>query len=378
MKVLINAVSARIGGGVTVLRNLLSHFPLEDDGTFKYEVFVRRETWGAVDPGHPRVAPYFYRGPSESQATRLVAEQVQLPLRAIAGRQAVLFSMANLGVLASPVPQVLMYQNSAPFEPAVLRCYSPEERGRVKTLRRLSIMSARRVDTFVYLSNYSARLIDPLVNLKHKPTRIVSLGRDPHFYTRPANETARSLNTLGINSPFVLAVSQLYRYKGLIELTKAYAKSSASSSHKLVIAGADCDRGYRNDVISVARAAGVEDSVVLTGSVSREDLPNLYSACDLFLFPSICESFPNILIEALACGAVCALSDRGPMKEIAGEDGFYFDTYSEDSIVEAINNGLTLTREKRLEINERSRQRAETYTWGNTAKGLLQAFDTAL
>jgi len=373
VRVLINAVSARIGGGITVLRHLLGNLPLEDGGSNSYHVFVRREVWEMLKPNSPRVIPIFYKGPKENAAFRLFSEQVHLPTRAFTGRYDVLFSTANLGVWASPIPQVLMFQNSAPFERSVVNCYPLEQRGRLKALRRLSQISAVRVSSFIYLSQYSANLIDPIVNEKRRPYSVVPLGNDPHFYRREQHLARTFCESRGIRRPFLLCVSQLYRYKNLVELVEGYAGAGAAASYDLVIVGAACDPGYKEDIEAAAKRCGVGKSVWLLGHVERGDLPMFYSAAHLFVFPSRCESFPNILIEAFACGVVAALSDRGPMKEIAGAAAIYFDPTSSASVAKALVQGLSLNAEERRSLSAAATRIAQTFSWKHTSKLILES-----
>ncbi len=57
---------------------------------------------------------------------------------------------------------------------------------------------------------------------------------------------------------------------------------------------------------------------------------------DHFVFASSCENMPNTLVEAIAAGLPLACSRRGPMHEILGDTGLYFDPESHLSIAEAI------------------------------------------
>ena len=52
----------------------------------------------------------------------------------------------------------------------------------------------------------------------------------------------------------------------------------------------------------LAIAAGVEDQVIDLGFVSQEDLPALYSAATMMVFPSLFEGFGIPVVEAMACG----------------------------------------------------------------------------
>jgi glycosyltransferase involved in cell wall biosynthesis len=64
--------------------------------------------------------------------------------------------------------------------------------------------------------------------------------------------------------------------------------------------------------------------VLFTGRVKREILPSIYSAADLFMFPSTTDTFGMVVLEAQACGLPAIVSDVGGPQEIIknGRTGF--------------------------------------------------------
>jgi glycosyltransferase involved in cell wall biosynthesis len=73
-----------------------------------------------------------------------------------------------------------------------------------------------------------------------------------------------------------------------------------------------------------------------SGPVPYAELPSRYHQADLFVFASSCENMPNVLVEAMVAGLPIACSDRGPMPEVLGPDGIYFDPELPDQIADAI------------------------------------------
>ncbi len=65
--------------------------------------------------------------------------------------------------------------------------------------------------------------------------------------------------------------------------------------------------------------------LTVSGPIEHAALPDRYHAADVFVFASSCENLPNILLEAMAAGLPIACSSRGPMPEILGTSGLYFD-----------------------------------------------------
>ena len=81
----------------------------------------------------------------------------------------------------------------------------------------------------------------------------------------------------------------------------------------------------------------------------HQKLPKYLAKADIFIFASSCENMPNTLIEGMAAGMLIASSNRGPMPEVLGDAGVYFEPESVNSIVQALE-GLLLSNVKRAEL----------------------------
>lgn len=73
--------------------------------------------------------------------------------------------------------------------------------------------------------------------------------------------------------------------------------SSYNSNYKLILVG---EGELMNEIKNKVRGLGLEDKVIFTGL--RNDIPEILSASDIFLFPSFYEGFPTSVIEAQASG----------------------------------------------------------------------------
>jgi len=102
------------------------------------------------------------------------------------------------------------------------------------------------------------------------------------------------------------------------------------------------------------------------GLVPYEELPERYHQADGFVFASSCENMPNILLEAMASGLPIVCSNRGPMPEILGKAGIYFDPEQPSQIADALRmllNDLAL----RQQSAKAAYESAKKYTWKRCA-----------
>jgi glycosyltransferase involved in cell wall biosynthesis len=126
---------------------------------------------------------------------------------------------------------------------------------------------------------------------------------------------------------------------------------------------------------ALAKRLGVADRVTFLGAVPQARLRTLYSAADCLVLASIREGWPNVLLEAMACGTPVVATNVGGVPEIVPEGtlGVLMDEISADGIVRAVS---------RLRVLEPPRQQvrayAEGFSWNETTAGQLAVFKGAI
>jgi glycosyltransferase involved in cell wall biosynthesis len=377
MNVLINATSVRLGGGITVIRNLLPAMLAADNGRHRYTVVARTEIREWLDPGHERVRFLTSSLGGRSSLTRFLWEQVAVPLHAGFGPTDVLLSPANLAVAMSPVPQVMIFQNMAPFEPDVVSRMTRSKTRRLNVLRELGIASARQVQAVVFISEYARRAIGAQLRIGSDQSHRVYLGRDLAFSPSAIERAPEILTQLGVRQPYMLSVSQFYAYKNFIELVIGFSRARRflPDNVPLYIAGAEHESDYVASVRQVIHREGLTERVHLLGHVPYDKLPALYAAASLFLFPSTCENFPNILVEAMASGVPTLASKLGSMPEIAGDGAAYFDPFNTEDIARQIGHYWN-DESARDALRDRGIQRSQCYSWDETAHRMLNILES--
>ena len=97
------------------------------------------------------------------------------------------------------------------------------------------------------------------------------------------------------------------------------------------------------------------------------ELYKVYHQADAFVFASSCETFGQILLEAMASGLPIACSNRSAMPEVLGNAGIYFDPESPDQIADALTM-LLKDHDLRAMLAQEAYDRAREYSWERCAK----------
>lgn len=80
------------------------------------------------------------------------------------------------------------------------------------------------------------------------------------------------------------------------------------------------DGPMRDDLADYATSQCIQDKVTFAGYVDEDELPALYGEHDIFALPSHHEAFGIVVLEALACGLPCMVSDTGGHSDIVTDD----------------------------------------------------------
>jgi glycosyltransferase involved in cell wall biosynthesis len=194
---------------------------------------------------------------------------------------------------------------------------------------------------------------------------LIPNGMDPQRFTLGTAERAR----LGLpeTGTIVLMVSALIPTKRVADGVRAVAQ--VPGAH-LVVAGDGPERD------AVDKLAGE----LLPGrfrrlTVAAAEMPALYRSADVFLHLSKEESFGNVFIEALACGAPVVGHDSPRLRWIVGDEAFLLDTSDPAAVAAAIKQASDASAP---DLRERRRERAMGFAWSNVAAKYRAFFEEVI
>jgi glycosyltransferase involved in cell wall biosynthesis len=331
IRIVMNALSARLGGGQTYVSNLLESLPEKLDA----EIFILAPDSLPLPRGKKNLKRIPVTWPVGNPYVRAIWEKLCLsPLLTRLGAD-VLFCPG--GIVGTRVPRgcktVTMFRNMIPFSPQQRRRYGlGTMRVRNWLLERAMTRSMATADCVIFISEFARRMVEKRVTRLPGKTIVIPHGVNPVF--RNNHEPRPDWLPAG---HYLLYVSILDVYKAQLEVVRAFAllKAQRPTAEKLILAGPDRSR-YARTVQDEIDRLGLRNDVLLTGPVAHDALPSLYHHALINIFASECENCPNIMLEALASGRPLLASCREPMPEFGGDAAVYFDPSSPQELAEKL------------------------------------------
>lgn len=154
---------------------------------------------------------------------------------------------------------------------------------------------------------------------------------------------------------------------------KAYAIYRRKSQSDIPLVMLDFDRSRLEKLLDSIQEPDLINHIHLTGYVPNIELPSVYTLCELFLYPSLRESFGIPILEAMACGVPVITSNTSSMPEVSGNAALLINPGNPDEIADAIIN-LQQNSELRTKLINSGYIRAQQFSWENMARKVLSEY----
>lgn len=364
----IDATNIRQGGGLTHLSQLLQAGDLVAAGFDRVTVWTCKST-AATLPDRPWLFKHSAPWMEATLLMRMAGQQFRLPKNLGAAACDVLFSPGGTLPAWCPVPAVSMSQNMLPFEPleaARFGRFSPM-RLKMRLLRYTQGRSFRRAEGMIFLTQYAAAAVSKALGGVPSNLALIPHGIEPRFIQAPRPQ--RRLADCSAQNPFrVLYVSILMPYKHQVQVAHAVCQLRAEGVPiEMRFIGAPWGRYGQQFGALLDELDPMREFLLWSGPEPFDALHGFYQNSDIFVFASSCENLPNILIEAMAAGLPIASSDRGPMPEVLGDAGVYFDPEVPASIADALRK-LAFDAPLRANLAEMAWRKVQAYSWERCAR----------
>jgi len=374
MRIAIDALNIRAGGGLTHLREFIAAIPATGRKVEVTVVVTRRVatklpsfSWLSV------VVPPRW-------ASGLLAFYLWRPFRfdsVLARlRPDVLFVPGGV-YLGSFRPFVSMAQNLLPFEPRErAREGLSLNRLRLHVLEHMQSRSFLRAAQVIHMSEQARQIIDRRAGLDSRRTTVVYHGVNPRF------QGIAQLRGTAENRPAPVPFRWLY--VSIVEVYKHQAKVAEAAglllreglALTLDFVGPGAPRFVAPLQAAIRAADPAGKNVRYHGPISYDSIEKAYGDADGFVFASSCETFGMIVVEAMAAGLPMVASNRPAIPEIVGDAGLLCDPEDPVSIAAAMRRVMTDDGLRR-DLVSRAVNRAAQFTWRKCASETLACLESA-
>lgn len=372
MRVLINALSARQGGGQTYLKHLLDKFPEGDSVIFiiapdSLELPRERSNIKKILVPDYLISNPFIRNFWEIFLLPKLIRKLNVDVLFCPGGSVNGHFLGNCKVVTT-------FQNMMPFD-HVQRCKYPIGYMRLRNwlLERKLLKSMIRSDLVIFISQFAEAFIKDRSGGRINSSVVIPHGIDPNF---------RKIDGVALVPPdwlpsdgYLLYVSILDVYKSQVEVVEAYAqlKSRRKILPRLILIGPEY-APYGLKVREAIAANKLTDDIIVKSAIPNRDLPAVYQNAIVNIFASQTENCPFILLEALAAGRPLLVSTSPPMPEFGGSAVVYFTPSSPSDLAEKLEmvlNDPSLMKE----LGEKALKQSSGFDWDQAAQRTWQSIE---
>lgn len=228
----------------------------------------------------------------------------------------------------------------------------------------------RTVSGVICISEHSKQELLRSYKISPERVHVIYCGID-HERFRPGATLDRAwAKSVGLNKDYALHVGTLSQRKNIPLLLRAIALLRSKNKFQnlqLVLAGPELSvlQGG-SEIHQAVETLGLQETVVLTGHVSDERLPGLYSQARMLVMPSLYEGFGLPVVESMASGTPVVASNTSSFPEVAGDAALLVPPTDEQEFANAMDDVLSnagIAEELRRKGLERSRQ----FSWRRSA-----------
>lgn len=303
MEVLVNAVAANMGGAVRHLRGM-THYLVQADLDVQFTFLVDAEVRPSLPGGTDSVQ--FRTEPRRSHLRRLLWDQVQVPRIMRETGSDLLLSMLNFGPVRPPGPQVVFQRNPNYYCEYRKTRSGWEERLQLGVQRWLALRVMEASVAVVTPTDSMGKMIARThPELPTGGFRTIFHGFDRDRFLADAKPLSPQIESQIENSSEglrFLYASHPAPHKGfdiLFRWAEELERQGLDGTIFLTV-DRESDLIDASEYVGRMRRLGVDDRFEFLGRIPQDAMPSLYERMDIFLFPSLCESFGFPMVEAMS------------------------------------------------------------------------------
>lgn len=377
--ILINCLSAKLGGGQTYILNILKAVPRNEE-VLVYVLPARSLNVKRL-PKHIKIIKS--RLNLDNPFLRMAWETLMLPyLVKKLGLSLIFFpgGTSAFRIFGPSYKVAVTFQNMLPFDLAQRDKYPLGYRLIREILLEKSLsISMKKADLVIFISTFAQKFISRKLGILNGDHITVHHGVHKNFFAPSEIKSAQKkimLKKIGAGNQYISYVSYIDFYKDHDVVVDAFVEVKKKPNYetlKLVFAGSgnpEYIRILKRKIVELE----LESEVIFVGQVSEPELIFLYQSSRINVFASNTENCPNIVLEMMASGAPSIVTDVGPMPELGGDTVTYFKPSDVHGLVSKILGVLDFPelyqQKARLAVD-----RAHNFSWEESAQKTWEAIE---
>lgn len=349
-----------VGGTEIYLRSLLRAMA-SLDSPHEFFIYTNLESGDDLTPRGPAWKSRCLSVKATFRPGRLIYEQARLPSLLRNDRADVLLNPGFTAPARPGVPQVTVFHDlQHKRHPEYFRWFD------LPAWEFFLWLAVKRSQRIIGVSE-STRL-DLLRFYRLPPERVVTVwsGVDEVFFSLQCDDEQKG--------QVLLCASTTHPHKNHERLLRVFARlRTRYPGWKLMLTGV---RGFADaQVTELIAKLDLQQDLVLTGWVPREQLFQLYRQARAFVYPSTFEGFGLPVLESMAAGIPTACSRIEPLNTLAGEAAELFDPASEEDLEQALSRVMA-DEDTRARLAVEGPIQARRFSWTSAARQTLSVLES--
>ena len=364
MKIFIDARMTKIGGTYTYTASLLKEILKIDSSNNEYTVLYNKGQ-KQILPGKTKVV----EATSSSPIYWLFWDNFILP-RIINNNHIDIFhSFKRPEISNIKTKKIITYPSAYPFLFPELQSI-----GEKLYWTRSQKKAVNAADAVISVSEIDKNSLSQVLDVDSRKIFVTHLAVSKEFEKTTDLALIKKIrNKFKLPEKYFLFIGSFYLFKNIPNIIRAFAiiKNEMNIIHKLVLVGPEGSGAH--EVYKTIKETGLEDEVILTGPIT-ENIPVIYSEADIFLFPTLYDSFGIPVLEAMACGVPTIVSTAGALPEVAGDAALQYDPTDITGIAEGIKKFL-YDKNLREKMIKKGYEQVKKFSWARCAKETIAVYN---
>ncbi len=301
-------------------------------------------------------------------------EQLKLPRMVKKFGIDLLHCTSNTGPVFPGVPMLLTLHDIIYLENLNFRGSNYQNFGNL--YRRLVVPRiVDRSKLIITVSEFEKKLIRERLQVPEEKVKVVYNGVHQRFFKHHNDQELHAIrNRLGLPLNFILFLGNQAPKKNTINVIRAFARYCEVEKNPLPLVVLDYEPPQMQQLLKRYGIDSCMNKIYFPGFINHEEMPLIYQCADVFLYPSLRESFGMPILESMAGGTPVITSNTSSMPEVGGNAAFYVDPFSVDDIMRGILR-VTTDSDLRNDLISLGNQRARQFTWKQAASQVLQYYN---